>query len=411
MRTAEPIQRAEVNLVAAAVAVGATGLAAGGTAGPLLAVGMTGSGAVAGLPVALNLAGAAAGALVMSREAAAGRRGRGLAWGFLLGALGALVVVFAVSANSFPLVLAGSLVLGTANSAVFLARYAAAAVVTADRRGRALGRVMFATCAGAVVSPLLLGPGGALAQDIGLAHAAGAYLVAAPAFGCAALVFWAASTPGVPWFGRLAGSLSAEPGERAAPGLAARAVRNPGTMPAILTLVVANFAMVGVMTVAPVHLTGSGDGLGVVGVLVALHVVCMFGPSPLTGYLVDRFTPGYPIAAGGVLLLAGGLVGAFAGGHGLVPMTAHLLLIGLGWNGAVVGGSALLGSTAPADLRTHLEGIGEAAMGVAAVAAAPLAGVLAVLTGYAGMSIWFGVCAAAGLAYCCLRARVGESMK
>jgi MFS family permease len=397
-----------LNLLAAATAIGAAGLAAGGTAGPLLAVSMVGSGAVAGLPVALNLAGSAAGALAMSRLAALGRRGRGLALGFVVGALGALVVVIAVAAGSFPLVLAGSALLGAANSAVFLARYAAAAVVSSDRRGRALGRALFATCAGAVVSPILLGPSGVLAERIGLTRASGAYLVAVVAFGGAALVFWAASTAWVPWFGRAAGSLSAERSEQAASHGLARAVRNPKTVPAIIALAMTNFAMVGIMTMAPVHLTMGGDGLDVVGVVVAFHVICMFGPSPVTGALADRLHPGVPIALGGVLLLAGGALGAFVGTHSVPLMTAHLLLIGLGWNGGVVGGSALLSRTAADELRAHLEGIGEAAMGVAAVAAAPLAGLVSVLTGYPGMSLWFGVCAAAGLAYSCRCTRVGS---
>lgn len=399
-KSTEREPRGTVAAVSLATAVGSTGLAAGGTAGPLLAVHMTGTTATAGVPVALNLAGSAMGALLISRLAALGRRGQGLALGFSAGALGAVVVVVAAAAGSFGLVLAGSVMLGCANAAVFLSRYAAAAVVRPQRRGRALGRVLFATSIGAVISPVLLGPGSSLAEGIGLPQPSGAYLLAVAGFAGAAVVFWA-----------LAGRPAAEAAEPTAGRGLALAIRDRKTLPAIITLAVTNFAMVGVMTVAPVRLGSHGHGLEMVGLVVALHVVCMFGPSLFTGYLADRFHPVPVIGAGGVLLLAGGAAGTMTGDHGATMMTVHLVLIGLGWNGGVVGGSALLGATAPVLLRTQLEGIGEATMNVAAVVAAPLAGAVSVLTGYAGLSICFGVCAAAGLTLCCRRARVGSNAR
>jgi len=383
------------NLVALATAIGSTGLAAGGTAGPLLATAMTGSASTAGLPVAMNLAGQAGAAILLSRLASRGRRGPGLTAGFAVGAAGAALVVPAGAAGSFPLVLLGSVLLGAANAAVFLARYAAAAVVPADRRGRALGRVLSATSVGAVVSPVLLGPGAALAAGAGLLRESGAYLVAVLAFGAAALAFGVLSRTG----------LASEPPSGGPAGGVLRALRSSRAWPAVAALALTNFAMVGVMTVAPVHLHSGGDGLGLVGLVVALHVVCMFGPSAVTGALADRFDPVYLVAAGGVLLLGAGVLGALAGGHDPVVMTLHLVLVGLGWNGGVVGGSALLGATAPPGLRTHLEGIGEAAMGLAAVVAAPLAGVASAIGGYRGLAAGLGVFAAAGLALTCSRAR------
>ncbi|WP_410632805.1 MFS transporter [Amycolatopsis sp. cmx-4-83] len=382
-------------LVALATAVGSTGLAAGGTAGPLLATAMTGSAAAAGLPVAMNLAGQAGAAILISRLASQGRRGPGLAAGFAVGAAGAALVVPAGASGSFPLVLLGSVLLGAANAAVFLARYAAAAVVPPDRRGRALGRVLSATAAGAVVSPVLLGPGAVLAAHAGLVRESGAYLVAIVAFGAAALAFAALSRAG----------LSGGRPEGAETGGVLRALRSSRAWPAISALALTNFAMVGVMTVAPVHLSAGGDGLTAVGLVVALHVVCMFGPSAVTGALADRFDPVYLIAAGGVFLFGAGVLGAMAGEHDPVAMTLHLVLVGLGWNGGVVGGSALLGATASPGLRTHLEGIGEAAMGLAAVVAAPLAGVVSAIGGYRGLAAGLGVFAAAGLALTCTRAR------
>ncbi|MGW0737224.1 hypothetical protein [Streptomyces sp. NPDC002851] len=62
----------------------------------------------------------------------------------------------------------GSTLLGTANSSIFLVRYAAARAVAEGSRGRALGVVLLATAFGAVLSPPLLGPGSSAAQAVGL---------------------------------------------------------------------------------------------------------------------------------------------------------------------------------------------------------------------------------------------------
>jgi hypothetical protein len=64
-------------------------------------------------------------------------------------------------------------------------------------------------------------------------------------------------------------------------------------------------------------------------------------------------------------------------------MVAVLVVLGLGWNAGVVGGSALLAASVDAELRPRSEGIGEATMGLAAAAGAPAAGALVALGGYA----------------------------
>ncbi|MFD0475952.1 hypothetical protein ACFQ0B_52845 [Nonomuraea thailandensis] len=118
-------------LLAAATATGSTGLAAGGTAGALLGAELAGTSAAAGLPVALLVVGSAAGAVLVSAQAGRGRRGRGLAIGYLVGVAGAIIVILAAVVRSVPLLLAGSVVLGVANSSVFMARYAALGVGSA----------------------------------------------------------------------------------------------------------------------------------------------------------------------------------------------------------------------------------------------------------------------------------------
>lgn len=386
-RGAGPSPKRTLVVLCAANAIGGLGLAAGGTSGVLLAVEMTGTHAAAGLPVLLHLTGSALGALLLSRQAAIGRRERGLALGFALGALGAVLVVCAAGAGSLPGMLAGSTVLGCANSSVFLARYAAAAATGEKDRGRALGAVLFATAVGAVCSPLLLGPSGTAAEVLGLPALTGLYLVAAAVFSVSALLLAACPQPRtggapVPAGGRRSGGSWTE---------ALRGPRGAAARAALSALAGANFVMVGVMTLVPLTLTEHGHGHELVGTFVAGHVLAMFGPSPITGRAADRWGAGAVVQVGGALLLASALGGALPGGADPARVLVQLTLAGLGWNCAVVGGSALLVRAVPDEWRPPAEGLGEVAMGAGAATAALLVGVLPVPAAF----LLLAVCSAA----------------
>lgn len=147
-------------------------------------------------------------------------------------------------------------------------------------------------------------------------------------------------------------------------------------------LAFANLAMVGVMAVAPVHLHAHGAGMGVIGLLVGAHIAAMYLPSPLSGWLADTLGARAVARAGALLLVAAGGVAATAG-SGRAGVVAALLLLGVGWNAALIGGSALL-RDAPVEpsLRTRAEGLGELGMGAAAAVAGSGAGLLLVTGGF-----------------------------
>jgi MFS family permease len=368
-------RRNTLALLAVATAIGAVGLAAGGSAGALLAEDMTGSTAWAGLPLGALVLGSAVSALLIARETARAGRGSGLVLGYGAGAAGAVLVITAAAIDNLALLLAGSAALGAANAAIFLTRYAAADLGGETRRGRALGVVFFATALGAVASPNLLGPSGDLADALGLPRLSGLYLVAFAAFIVAGLL------------------LAALP-RRALPVSAEQAVTRSqlraglsSARTALLVLGASNLVMVGVMAIAPIHLTEHGHSLDFVGVVVSVHVLCMFAPSPLTGWLADRAGSGVVAAIGAVLLAAAGLSGALFDMSDGTTMTAMLALLGLGWNAGVVGGSTMLAASVPAALRPQTEGIGEVAMGLAAGAGAPVAGLIVAFGDFTALSI------------------------
>ncbi len=108
----------------------------------------------------------------------------------------------------------------------------------------------------------------------------------------------------------------------------------------------------------------------------------MFAVAPLTGLLADRSGPAKVARLGGLLLTLAMVIGLFVGGSGVLVMTVHLLVLGVGWNCGVVGGSTLLGAAVPAETRPHVEGLAEVMMGLAAATAGPVAGLVAQLGGY-----------------------------
>ena len=374
--------RPALPLLAASTAIGSLGLAAGGTAAALLAVETTGRDAAAGLPLGALAAGQAGASLLVARLTARAGRGAGLVAGYAIGVLGALAVVAAAVLASFPLMLAGSLLLGGANAAIFLSRYAAADIGGPEARGRALGTVLFATTLGTVAAPALLVPTGRLAETLGLPRLTGLYLVAVAAFTAAALAVAVLARRGLPGLGRGSRAAGADgPSRPVTRGQLAAALRPAPARAALVVLGGTNLVMVAIMAVAPVQLLHHGHDLGFVGLAVSLHVAAMFAPSPVTGWLADRFGAAPVAAAGAVLLILAGIGGldGHLGGHDMVGL---LIVLGLGWNCGVVGGSALLAASVPPALRPRSEAIGEASMGLAAAAGAPAAGLVVALGGF-----------------------------
>ena len=381
------LRRRTLVLLALATAVGSTGLAAGGTAGALLGAEIAGTEAAAGLPLGLLVVGSAAAALLVSRRTNSVGRGRSLALGYVLGLLGAAAVVAAALADSLAALLVGSTLLGAGNVAVFLARYAAAEIGGAGTRGRALGAVFFAAAVGSVLSPNLLGPSGEVAGALGLPPLTGLYLVAILCFALAALLLAAASRPGVPYLGGGAALLGPAEQKTVTRSQIAAGLKTPAAQSALIILAATNLVMVAVMAIAPVHLMVHGHELGLVGVIVSVHVTCMFVPSPISGWVADRVGPKPVAATGFFLLIVAGLAGAIIDQSGALSMTAVLAVLGVGWNCGVVGGSTLLAASVPTTLRPRVEGLGEVAMGLAAGAGAPLAGVIVAFGGFTTLSL------------------------
>jgi MFS family permease len=373
------LQRHTMRVLVTAQLLGALGLAAGGTSGALLAEHLTGSAAAAGLPLSLLVLGSGIGAVAVARIMADHGRRAGLAAAYLAGTVGAALAVAAAGWGSWPLLLAGSLLLGGGNAAVMLARYAAADL--SRHRARSISAVVTAASVGAVAGPNLLGPAGPLAEAVGLPAPSGLFLLAIPAFLGAAVVLVVFLRPDPLRVARATAGPTEPPAARGRSELAVllgdRHIRL-----ALGTLAIANLAMVGVMAVAPVHLHHHGAAMGTIGLIIGAHIAAMYLPSPVTGWLADSVGARVVAGLGALLLLAAGAVAAVAG-SGHVGVIVALLLLGVGWNAGLIGGSALL-RDAPVSpsLRTRAEGLGELGMGAAAALGGSGAGLLLASGGF-----------------------------
>jgi MFS family permease len=366
----------------------------GAAAGALLALDMTGSEALASLPLALLVVGSSATVVPISALSRRAGRRAGLATALALAALGAAGVVAAAVLDSFTLLLAASTVFGAGNTAVMLARYAAADLSTPAQRGRAIGLVVFATTFGAVAGPNLLEPSGQAAVALGLPALTGLFLCSAAAFSLGALVLVLFLRPDP-----LQIATALEP--RGAPDRyepprvpLRRLLAPPAALTGLATIVTANFVMVAVMAMAPVHMDHEGHSLRFVGLVVSLHIAGMFAPAPVTGWLADRLGP-VPVAASGTALLvvAGAL--AASAGHGAITFALALTLLGAGWNANLVAGSTLLASAVPIAQHPRAEAAGELSMGIAAATATAMAGPMVALAGYASLAVAGAIAAAA----------------
>jgi MFS family permease len=392
----EALQRRTLRVLVAAQVLSGLG-GSGAAAGALLALDITGSDALASLPLALLVVGSAATVVPISALSRRAGRRTGLGTALAIAAVGAAGVVVAGELDSFALLLAASLLFGAGNTAVMLARYAAVDLSTPAERGRAIGRVVFATTFGAVAGPNLMEPTGRVATSVGLPELTGLFLTSIVAFALAGLVLTVFLRPDPLKVAAALDSTAPAEDQLAAPPVPLRDLLSPSAaVTGLTTVVVANFVMVAVMAMAPVHMHDHGHGLQFVGLVISLHVAGMFAPSPVTGWLTDRLGPLAVASGGAALLIAAGVLSAASGAEAST-FALGLTLLGVGWNASLIAGSALLASAVPVVQRPRVEGAGELSMGVAAASATAIAGPVVGVAGYATLAV-AGAVAAATLA-------------
>ena len=389
------VQRRTLLLLSLAQVFSGVGTGAVVSTGSLLAVELSGSEAWAGsVTTTMTLGAAIASALLMRLALARGRR-IALSTGLLVGAAGATGVVLAAVTGAFWLLVASGVLIGFGNAVNLQARFAATDLSATEHRGRDLSLVVWMSTIGAVAGPNLVGIGGALAAGRGIPGRCGLFVISTAGMLLGMAVIWIGLRPD-PYLvltGRqpLTGT---EPAPAAEPGPAAR---RPGLRQGIQTLwshpmaragligiVAAHAVMVAVMSMTPVHLTGHGASITIVGLTVSLHIAGMYALAPVMGVLTDRLGGWNVSAAGMVTLLVAVLLAGFSGDAHLVTVIG-LILLGLGWSAATVAGSAMIVAATPVAERVAAQGASDTLMSLAGAAGGLLAGVALAAIGYLGL--------------------------
>lgn len=369
-----------------AQALGSAGFIASATVSSIVGADLSGNPAWAGVPSAVYLLGSAFSAIVwgyaMDRI---GRRG-GLVLGFAIGVVGAGLAAATVVARSFPLFLGGLALVGTANAAMQLGRFAAAEVHPPSKRGRAISNVIVGGTVGAILGPMLVGPMGRAALRAGIDELAGPYLAGLILFSLASLVVFFRLRPDPRDTGREIAALYPEvtPHQGATRSIP-EILREPAAIVAVVAMVSGQMVMAMLMSITALHMRGSGHALGDISLVISSHVVGMYAFSVISGRLADSIGRAPVIMVGAGTLVVATLLSPLS--SNVFPLAFALFLLGLGWNFCYVGGSSLLADQLSPAERARTQGFNDLLIGLASAGGSFGSGLVFATVGYEAMGV------------------------
>lgn len=303
----------------------------------------------------------------------AGRR-----YGFLLAAglttLGSLTAVLALKIESFWLLCLAHFVMGSALVGVNYLRFAASEVVSESAKPNAISFTLASGIVAALVGPSLFEYSKDWLYPLPFA---GAYATIAVLGLIGILPVWALSLP-------RPGTATVKSAQRKRTFVQVF-VSRPEVRLAIVVAAVAQGIMVLMMVPTPQAMVEHGFDHGHAADVIRWHVVAMFAPGLFTGMLIQRFGVMRIISLGLLLLLGAGVVGTID--SELFGFYVALILLGIGWNFAFIGGTHLLQKSTDPSERSVIQGINDTAIAVSSVSASVLSGVLYVSVGWVASSM------------------------
>ena len=372
---------------------GGAGLAAGITVGALLAQQMLGTDAYAGLPTAMFTLGSALAAFIVGKLSQRYGRRVGLATGFMVGGLGAIGVVIAAVTNSIMILLISLLVYGAGTATNLQARYAGTDLAGKKQRATAVSITMVMTTFGAVAGPNLVGVMGEFANSLGIPKLAGPFILSAAAFMLAGLVLFIMLRPD-PLI--IANIIEKYKQEHTYKGqlITEEVIENKrGITVGAVVMILTQIVMVAIMTMTPVHMGHHGHGLSEVGLVIGFHVGAMYLPSLVTGMLIDKIGRTTMSIAGGVILLAAGVIAAIAPSDSLLLLIVALSLLGLGWNLGLISGTAQIVDSTTPSTRAKTQGKIDVFIALAGASGGAMSGMVVANSSYAALSLAGGAVA------------------
>ena len=143
---------------------------------------------------------------------------------------------------------------------------------------------------------------------------------------------------------------------------------SPNARLGLAAMAISQAAMVGVMTMTPPHMKDH-DHSNLSAIVIAVHIVGMYGLAPVVGRQVDRLGANRAIRVGAVVLGCG-TVSTVAAGYVPALMFVGLFFLGLGWSIGLIGGSALLTASVPESTRVEVQGTADLTMSLCGAVAA-----------------------------------------
>jgi MFS family permease len=174
---------------------------------------------------------------------------------------------------------------------------------------------------------------------------------------------------------------------------------------ALVVMAVSQMAMVAVMTMTPLHMRDHGHA-ELSTLVISVHVLGMFGLSPLIGGWADRFGRIRCVIAGAAILGLG-TVTCVVAGYAPLLLFVGLFLLGLGWSFSLIAGSALLTESLPIDQRVGAQGLADVSMSLLAAVAAFFSGFVKETAGYHWLAN-FATVAAVLMIYAAMQVRRSE---
>jgi len=348
--------------------ISATGSIVVVTLGGIIGSTLTAHQALATLPVSMMVVAIAATtipATVLMRRI--GRKA-----GFMLASLSAAVSVllaaYALQQESFAWFTMSAAVFGINMAFTQQYRYAAAESVAPHFAGRAISMVLLGAIGGALVGPELVARGQTLIAGVPYA---GTLVMLALLYAIQCMLFVL-----------LAPMRGETPGSSLGP---VRPLRTIVSQPLFIVAVLGGMAAYGVMTLlmtaTPLSMhVNDGFTLRDTALVIRSHVLGMYLPSLVSGFLIERLGTVRMMIAGALGLVLACLSGLQ--GHSVMHYGLSLVLLGVGWNFLYVGGTTMLTLTYSIAERFRAQAVNEFCVFGTSATASLLAGTVIHLYGW-----------------------------
>jgi MFS family permease len=372
------------------------GVGAGITVGALLVANMLGTESLSGLSTGLFTLGAAIAAFGVGRISQMLGRRMGLTAGFLTGAIGAFAVVCAALWSNMVLLFIALVIYGAGSATNLQARYAGTDLAEPRHRATAVSMTMVSTTLGAVVGPNLVGFMGEFARNIGIPSLAGPFLLAGSAYVLASFIIFVFLRPDPLQVSReLQHAINLDQAhpeaDRPQVPKSSQLIDRRGIFVGAMMMVLTQVVMTAIMTMTPVHMLHMGHSLNAIGLIISIHIACMYLPSLFTGVLVDRLGRISMAIGSGVILLLAGLVAAIVPGGSFLGSMIALSLLGLGWNIGLITGTTMVIDATPIEIRAKTQGTIDVFVSLSGATGGVLSGIVMMHSSYAVLS-FIGSC-------------------